>query len=253
MNAKQLRYVMTLAQEGSFSRAAEGLGITQPSLSQFIKKLEKELGIELFDRSGRDVCLTDAGRAYLEIGRKTDDLEHQLEGILLDLSTFKRGSIRVGISAHRAMAFMPSIVGAFKKQYPGICLYIVERYRRELIEAAEQGEFDLCLTTLPIEDELFKFETVLIEENVIAIPTNIKVKATHDDNRAFPTIDVKQINGIPFAMLNETHLMQRELEKLAKRNKLNLRAEVVCTSLQTLIEMVKEGIGAAYIPACLEQ
>ena len=86
MNLKQFRYVLTLADEGSFSRAAETLNIKQPSLSQYIKKIEKEVGMELFDRSGGDVRLTDAGRAYIDIGRKMLDLEHQLEGRFSDLA-----------------------------------------------------------------------------------------------------------------------------------------------------------------------
>lgn len=66
MNLKQYKYVLTLANEGLFFRAAEELEIKQPSLSQFIKKVEKEIGTELFDRSGGDVRLTDAGYAYID-------------------------------------------------------------------------------------------------------------------------------------------------------------------------------------------
>ena len=69
MNTKQLQYVLTLAHEGSFSKAATALNITQPSLSQYIKKIEKEVGLELFDRTNGDVQITDAGRVYLNAGR----------------------------------------------------------------------------------------------------------------------------------------------------------------------------------------
>jgi DNA-binding transcriptional LysR family regulator len=155
MNLKQFRYVLTLADEGSFSRAAEALNIRQPSLSQYIKKVEREVGMELFDRSGGDVRLTDAGRAYIDIGRKMLDLEHQLEGRFSDLSSFKSGTISIGISAHRSVALMPPIVAAFKSLYPGITLRIVERYRADLMDAAEHGEFDLVITTLPVNTDLF--------------------------------------------------------------------------------------------------
>ena len=76
MNTKQLKYGLVLARDGSFSRAANTLNITQPSLSQYIRKIEKELGTELFDRANGDVRLTDAGRVYLEAGRQILDLEH---------------------------------------------------------------------------------------------------------------------------------------------------------------------------------
>lgn len=251
MNTKQLYYVTVLAREGNFSRAADELDITQPSLSQYIKKIEKELGVELFDRSGHDVRLTDAGKSYIEIGRRIQELEHQLEGEVSDLSTFKRGNISIGISAHRAATLMPPIVTAFSKQYPGMCLNIVERYRRDLIEAAERGEFDLCLTTCPVDNDIFHSETVFIEENVIALSEPYHLSAEIMEGRKFPVISASALKRLPFAVLNEEHPMQRELEALSKAFNFTINRKVVCTSLQALIEMVKEGIGGAFIPACL--
>ena len=136
MNFKQFKYVLTLADEHSFSSAADVLNITQPSLSQYIKKIEREIGAVLFDRTNGDVRLTDAGRAYIEVGRKMLDLEHQLEKQLSDIAAYKSGTISIGISAHRSVALMPSVVKEFKKLYPGITLQIVEKKRHELIESA---------------------------------------------------------------------------------------------------------------------
>ena len=247
MNLKQFRYVLTLADEGSFSRAAETLNIKQPSLSQYIKKVEKEVGMELFDRSGGDVRLTDAGRAYIDIGRKILDLEHQLEGRFSDLAACKTGTISIGISAHRSVALMPPIVKAFKEIYPGITLRIVERYRAELLEAAEHGEFDLVVTTLPINIDVFSFDTLFIEENVVATTLSLLSKK----GAKYPVISASALNGLSFAMLNEEHLMQRELDELIKKHGLKLKKEVECTSLEALVEMVKAGVGSAFIPACL--
>jgi DNA-binding transcriptional LysR family regulator len=249
MNLKQFRYVLTLADEGSFSRAAEALNIRQPSLSQYIKKVEREVGMELFDRSGGDVRLTDAGRAYIDIGRKMLDLEHQLEGRFSDLSSFKSGTISIGISAHRSVALMPPIVAAFKSLYPGITLRIVERYRADLMDAAEHGEFDLVITTLPVNTDLFTTETVFVEENVVA--TRNELKGEIIKTRRYPVVSASSLDNLPFAMLNEDHLMQRELNDLVHTHNLYLKKEVECTSLEALVEMVKAGIGAAFIPACL--
>lgn len=249
MNLKQFRYVLTLADEGSFSRAAETLNIKQPSLSQYIKKIEKEVGMELFDRSGGDVRLTDAGIAYIDVGRKMLDLEHQLEGRFSDLAAYKSGTISIGISAHRSVALMPPIVASFKSLYPGITLRIVEKRRGELLDSAEHGEFDLVITTLPINTDLFNYEIIFVEENVVA--TKEELKAADDGNRKFPVITASTLNHMSFAMLNEDHLMQRELEELIKTQELKLKKEVECTSLEALVEMVKIGIGAAFIPACL--
>ena len=249
MNLKQFKYVLTLSDELSFSSAADVLNITQPSLSQYVKKIEREIGQPLFNRANGDVSLTDAGRAYIEVGRKMLDLEHQLEAQLSDIATYKTGTIAIGVSAHRSVALMPPVVSSFKKLYPGITLQIVEKRRHELIEAAKHGEFDLVVTTLPVDETLFTSELLFVEENVIAAPSPLPGQDVQ--GRKFPAIDASALNGLSFAMLNEDHLMQRELEELIRIHNLNLHKEVECTSLEALVEMVKEGLGAAFIPACL--
>lgn len=249
MNLKQFKYVLTLANEHSFSGAADVLNITQPSLSQYVKKIEKEIGAKLFDRTNGDVRLTDAGRAYVEIGRKMLDLEHQLEEQLSDIAAYKSGTISIGISAHRSVALMPPVVKKFKQRYPGITLQIIEKRRHELIEAAEHGEFDLVITTLPVDRTLFTTELLFVEENVIAAFEPLPGQVVQ--GRKLPVIKAAVLNGQPFAMLNDDHLMQKELDELIRSHNLWLRKEVECTSLEALVEMVKEGIGFAFIPACL--
>ena len=91
MNLKQFKYVQILATAGSFAKAAELLGISQPSLSQYVKKIEQQLGAELFDRTGGALRLTDAGRIYLDAGGKILNLEHQMLGQLNDLAAYKDG------------------------------------------------------------------------------------------------------------------------------------------------------------------
>lgn len=249
MNLKQFRYVLTLAEQGSFSRAAEELHIKQPSLSQYIKKVETEMGMELFDRSGGNVRLTDAGEAYIDVGRKMLDLEHQLEGRFSDLASCKSGTISIGISAHRSVALMPPVVAAFKKLYPGITLKIVEKRRANLLDAAEQGAFDLVITTLPFNTDVFAYEMIFVEENVVATKKALPAEAL--PGLKFPAISASVLNHFPFVMLNEEHLMQLELNDLIRAHNLRLRKEVECTSLEALVEMVKAGLGSAFIPACL--
>lgn len=251
MNPKQFKYVLVLAQEGSFSKAAEVLSIRQPSLSQYIKKIEQEVGMELFDRSGGNLCLTDAGRIYIEVGRKMLDLIHQMEERFTDLSEGKTGTITVGISAHRSAALMPRIVKDFSMKYPRMLLRLVEKNYREIAECAEHGEFDLCLTTVPMEDKSFISETVQVEENVLAFPKNVELPSELMEDRRFPAISARELKGLTFVMLQEDHPMQKELDALAAEHGLTLRKKVECTSLQAALEMVKVGLGAALIPACL--
>ncbi len=253
MNTKQLEYVIVLEQTGSFSKAADELGISQPSLSQYIKKIEKEIGLDLFDRSGGSLRLTDAGRVYIDSGRKILDIEHQMNGRFLDISSDKIGTISIGLSAHRSVALMPEIVSDFRKKYPGIILKLDERPRREILDAAEHGEFDICISTLPVNESIFDYELIMNEENVIAVArdSHIGDNAKKLSQRKFPAINITDISECNFAMLNKEHPMQRKLESLAEEYALKLNKTVECTSLEALVEMVKVGMGAALIPSCL--
>ena len=155
MNSKQLKYVLALAREGNFSRAADALGITQPSLSQYIKKIEKEIGLELFDRANGDIRLTDAGRIYIDAGRKILDLEHQMENSFTDLAENKTGSMIIGAAPYRAAGMLPAIARAFQQIHPGMHLVVREGTTAELTEGMEHGEYDLALTLLPIDGQKF--------------------------------------------------------------------------------------------------
>lgn len=254
MNMKQLRYVLALANEGSFSRAAESLGISQPSLSQFIKKLEAQLGVELFDRSNGDVRLTDAGRAYVEIGLQMLDLEHQMEVRLADIAGQKTGTLIIGAAPYRAAGMMPLIAKRFHQRYPGITLIVREGTTAELAEGLERGEYDLCLTLRPEDGDLFRMEKVLEEELVLAAPREFPaLKSEAAEGRKYPAVDVEQLNGLPFVMLTDVQFMQKQLEKMAKRGRLVLRPAAVVKSLGAQIAMVKAGVGVALMPSGIER
>ena len=154
MNAKQYKYVLTLAREGSFSKAADTLNISQPSLSQYIKKIETEIGLELFDRSGGDVKITDAGRIYVEAGQRILDIEHQMENAFTDLTESKTGSLVIGAAPYRAASMLPLIAKRFRSLHPGMHLIVREGTTAELAEGMEHGEYDLALTLLPIDRRL---------------------------------------------------------------------------------------------------
>ena len=170
MNLKQFKYVLVLSQEGSFSAAAEALGISQPSLSQYVKKIETEIGMVLFDRTGGLVRLTDAGEAYIEAGRRILDIERQMQGRFNDIRENKTGTIRIGTSPFRSASAMPQIAKRFKEKHPGVCLEIHENDTASLMEGLAHGEFDVCLTMLPIDENVFRYEKIADEEIVLAVP-----------------------------------------------------------------------------------
>ena len=247
MNLKQLRYVIVLASAGSFSKAASILNISQPSLSQYVKKIEQQLGVELFERTGGSVRITEAGRVYIDVGRKILDLEHSMQNRFLDISENKSGTILVGTSPFRSASFMPEVVSQFKEKYPGIHLVISEMETHDLFEAAEHGEFDMCITNLPVDSRIFDYETIAEEEIVLAVKKDsdldLKLSSLSKDR-----VDITTLSGESFVMLTENQLMQKTLDNICTDYNLNLKTSVVVKSIQAQIEMVCNGIGAAIVP-----
>ena len=254
MNFKQFKYVLVLAHEGSFAKAADVLKISQPSLSQYIKKIEQQLGAELFDRTGGAVRLTDAGHAYIEAGQKILDLERQLLGRLNDLSEHKSGSVVIGTSPYRSAAMMPLIAKRFQAQYPGVHLVVEEMTSHELIESAEQGRFDLLLSLLPVNDRIFQYKKITEEELILAVPAAYApFPVTVMPDRKYPAIDATLLNGKPFVMITEGQFMQQALENLALDYHLSLPKAAVVKSLEAQIAMVREGVGMALVPRGIER
>ncbi|MBE6584701.1 MAG: LysR family transcriptional regulator [Ruminococcaceae bacterium] len=249
MNLKQFKYVLVLSQEGSFSGAAEVLNISQPSLSQYVKKIENELGMPLFDRTGGNVRLTDAGIAYIDAGRKILDIERQLQGSLTDIKDNKIGTLTVGTSPFRSAATMPDIVKEFKLKYPGIHVVVHEADTASLMEGLEHGEFDLCLTMLPVNEQLFDYEKICEEEMVLAVPAAYpRMQTSNAKNRAYDAVNVGQIHGKSFIAITETQFMQRAFDSMCAKYGVIVQKCVTVKSLEAQIAMVKAGLGMAFVP-----
>ena len=254
MNLKQFKYVQILAQEGSFSKAADVLNITQPSLSQYIKKIEGEVGLALFDRTNGEVRLTDAGRVYIEAGQRIMEIEHQMKVSFTDLQEYKTGSLIIGTAPYRAASMMPDIVASFQKRHPGIHIIVREGTTAEVAEGMEHGEYDLALTLLPVNDRLFNYEKVAEEELVLAVPASYEpFPAVPFPDRRYAAIETSVLNGKRFVMLTDTQFMQRQLIELLLDNDIKVSAAATVKSLEAQIEMVKAGVGVALMPTGIER
>ena len=254
MNTKQINYIITLANAGSFSKGAELLNISQPSLSQYVKKIEQQLGAELFDRTGGMVRLTDAGRIYIEAGRRILDIEHQMAGRFNDLAEHKTGSVIVGTSPYRSAGMMPIIAKRFGEKYPGMHLVIEEMTSQELCEAAEHGKFDLCMTMKPVNERLFHCEKITEEELILAVPRDYPAfPACEMPERKYPAIDAALIHCQPMIMVTEGQWMQQALDGLTAEYGLTLKKAAVVKSLEAQIEMVRAGVGMALLPCGIER
>src|SRR5260370_17172981 len=150
MELHQLRYFCAVAETGSFSRAAEQTHVSQPSLSQQIRKLEDELGARLFDRLGRAVRLTELGRTFLPRARSVLRELEAARSDVVERKTSISGPLSVGVIPTVAPYLLPPILAAFTRKYPLARVSVVEEITPRLLERLRAETLDLPAPPLPL-------------------------------------------------------------------------------------------------------
>ena len=168
-------YIKEIAETKSISIAAEQLGISQPALSTFLKKTERELGFLLFDRSRQPLELTEAGRLYMDYLEENDALREQLKQNLSDITGLNTGSVAVGGAGFFNIAYLPGAISRFAEAYPGVSVSIVGGKVPELVAMAQKGQLDLFITPEAYEPERFEYEELLSERIFLAVPAEWEV------------------------------------------------------------------------------
>lgn len=198
MELDHLRYVVRLAKCLHFSKAASELGITQPSLSQRILQIENSLGVKLFERKTRSVCLTTAGEEFVIYAEKVLSSYDQLQEAMRKQSATNKGSLRIGTLLNMSHLALNAQVMAFQKEHPHIQLIISEIVGSfELVQKLEAESFDVVFFTPSPELKLTnKFETLTIQKGrVVAVLPNghrladktvIELHELSEENLLFP-------------------------------------------------------------------
>ncbi|MBB6671381.1 LysR family transcriptional regulator [Cohnella nanjingensis] len=156
MDIRHLQYVTEIARRRSFTRAAESLHITQPTISKMIKNLESELNAELFVRDGKRLRLTDAGETILRHAGPILQGFERLQAELDDLTYLNKGSIRIGLPPMAGANFFPDVFKRFQSRYPGIAIKIAEDGARKTVERLGNGELDAGVVLAPIAEDVFE-------------------------------------------------------------------------------------------------
>ncbi len=241
MEFHQLRYVCAIAETGSFSRAAERCHVAQPSLSQQVLKLEEDLGAKLFDRLGRSVRLTEAGRAFLPHARS---ILHQMEAArtgVEDKRTDVRGSVTVGVIPTIAPYLMPQSVAAFSKKYPDAKLRILEETTPVLVEGLRNLSIDVAILALPLRHKEFQMYPLRTE------PLYAALARDHPRARA-KNLSLRELRGEQFVMLRDGHCFRDLSVAACTRAKVNPRIAFESGQFSSLLGMVAAGVGVSLVP-----
>jgi LysR family hydrogen peroxide-inducible transcriptional activator len=168
MELHQLRYVVAVAETGNFTRASERCNIAQPSLSQQVLNLEKEVGHKLFHRLGRKAVLTEAGATFLERARRILFEVENATKELKDHPSFER-RITVGAVPTVAPYLLAPLIARCRETHPNLVVHMREDFRSDLCRGVIEGELDLAVVTLPVKDHRLSIESLLTEALLLVV------------------------------------------------------------------------------------
>lgn len=234
---KQYEFVSAIATHGGVSQAAETLGISQPSLSKHLKKLEEELGISLFDRSTIPLRLTEAGLLFLETGQRMLDLDRQFQKRLSQIKDEGNTLLRIGISPSRAPYMLPPLLSAYRDKNPNAKVIIEERTSSELSRHLSQGELDMIISLLDEDTEGFVRIPLFREHMLLAVPSDAPYRDANSAIRALPLITVGQGQALwktANRIVGELHAPPASTE---------------CQSIESGLALVKRGLGTMLVPS----
>src|SRR4030081_1946683 len=242
MNLRQLECFVAVVDEGSFTRAARRIGITQPSLSQHIRALEEELDGAVLERLPRGVALTPAGRSLLPEARAAvRAVERGRQGARAALA-LESGELELATVLSMAVGLLPRYIGVWRERYPNVGIRLHEFRHRSLLEdAVEQGVADFAIGPLPVRVWDGPLAVISWEEFVIVLPPNDPLA----DRRA---IRLEELADREWVLYHQDHGLAGILEETCRRAGFKPRGSVRTSQAEGAARLASAGLGPALVP-----
>src|SRR5437870_10655057 len=241
MEIHQLRYLVAVADEGSFSRAAAKVRVAQPSLSQQIRKLEADVGQPLFDRLPRSVVLTEAGRCFIDYARQILASIGDARRCVDELKDEVAGKLAVGAIPTIAPYVLPDLVVTFQKHYPEVTLEIIEDVTEGITRRVEAGELDVALASTCHSSPTLRRESVGNEPLLALVPEGHPLaKKT--------LVELDDLKSQRFLLLHEMHCLSQQVHHLLESRRLHPEIALAGSQLSTIANMVAAEIGVSIVP-----
>ena len=247
MTLTELRYIVALARERHFGRAAEACFVSQPTLSVGIKKLEDELGVSLFERGSGEVTLTPVGERVIEQAQRVLEQAQDIREIARQGKDPLQGRLRVGIIYTIAPYLLPGLVRLLHKRAPQMPLHLSENYTERLRELLKNGQIDAAILALPFEEPGFAIAPLYDEAFVVAVPR----EHAWAERKSLKAADLRKE---PMVLLGSGHCFRDQvLEVCPELNRQagadGLQKTFEGSSLETIRQMVASGVGVTVLPA----
>lgn len=247
MNDRQLKYILTIVEEGNLTAAAQKLFISQPSLSGLLANIEKELEVKLFYRSATAMTLTYAGEEYVNSAHKILSIYGDLRQTLADIKGGYTGRIKFGCGPRLSPYLIPLILPGFMKAYPKIQIDLFEHDRQTLEQKLITGGLDIAITTLNGSGNKSIDYWPLYEEEYMLITDRSTVNLSDSTNNT-GTVDLREFMDTPFVLLKSIHQVRKAVSRIFEEQGFAPRIILETDSSETCLRLAECGMACTILP-----
>lgn len=253
-------YIITIYEEGSFSKAAQRLYISQPSLSASVKRIEDKISLPIFDRSTSPISLTEAGREYIRYALEIEEKEHSFERYISDCTNTVSGSVKIGGSSLFSSFLLPFMISNFNSIYPDVSFEIFEDSTKNLIEKLSLGNIDIIIDNAVIDNTAIKSTVYKTETLLLAVPRDFpindklaKYRLNAKDIKLEKhlsgeyNVDLKHFSDCPFILLNPENDTGKRANILFKKHNLNPKTIFFLDQQVTAHNISRTGAGVSFV------
>ncbi len=241
MTLRELQYLVELARLGNFHRAAEVCGVSQPTLSTQIRKLEEKLGVTLVERNPRQTVLTPVGEEIVARAREVLNGVQDIVDISLRHRKSGAGRLRLGVFPTLGPYLLPLLVPLIGGRFPGLQLQLIEEKSEPLLDRLRAGGLDAALLALPVRDPALQVTPLFQEPFLLAAPCDHPLARQQ-------TITADDLSGQQLMLLEDGHCLRDQALSLCHRWGADEITGFRATSLETLRQMVAAGMGVTLLP-----
>ena len=234
-------YFLEIVRSGSLSKAAGKLYVSQPSLTKYIQRLEKQVGTPLFDRSTNPMRLNDAGRVYYEYLLDCAAAKQRMLGKLDQVDRLQRGTLHLGMPSFCAQCYLARVLPSFQKQYPGVRVELLEASGEHLERALLEQRIDVAVLHLPVTHVELKHTPLFEERVLLAVPGDTGAKQVKSG-------DFAQFKELPFILPQPEQKLGRYAAAFFAQKDFTPQVCMKTQNVTTMLTLAASGMGAAFVP-----
>jgi len=241
MNLKDLKYLVALADTGHFGRAAERTFVSQPTLSAQLKKLEEYLGVKLVERHPKNVRLTEVGKEIVARARRMLSEGDEIVALARNNTDPLSGKLKVALIPTIGPYLLPRVMQKLRKALPQLGLMLYEHQTEELLKRLRDGEIDVGILALPVDQEGLESRRLYREEFTVALPSDNPLAQKS-------SIKATDLKGQTLLLLEDGHCLRDQALEVCSRIDVREAEDFRASSLETLRHMVVAGLGVTLMP-----